>query len=232
MREKRDDTGVLLGYAVALPGDRADRGTRPVWFFGSKLAYDLFLPRIRERFDLPAGPVDWTTAEALIREAATLPGAAGRAPGAGDVAALGDLLAVAAAYSPALVRDRLTAAAAAFRAGRPHPGARTLEGRARADWRASARALQQASRRWHEATEHPRRHARPPTPQFCCGKRPPLPASPPAPHPARRPGPRPGRRRSRRRTGRPWPGARPVHYPDAPAYWPTGPDRPAPPPTH
>lgn len=31
VRERRDDTGMLLGYAVAPPGDRADRGTRPVW---------------------------------------------------------------------------------------------------------------------------------------------------------------------------------------------------------
>ncbi|MEU9236139.1 hypothetical protein [Streptomyces subrutilus] len=30
VRERRDDDGTLLGYAVALPGDRADGGTRPV----------------------------------------------------------------------------------------------------------------------------------------------------------------------------------------------------------
>ncbi|WP_331726952.1 mobilization protein (plasmid) [Streptomyces sp. NBC_01213] len=180
VRERRDETGILLGYAVALPGDRADRGTRPVWFPGSKLAYDLSLPRIRERYDLPAGPVDWTTAEARIREAAVLLGAAGRTQGAGDVAALGDLLAVAAAHSPALVRDRLQQAAAAFEQASRAPGARSLEGRARAGWRASARALQQAPRtarggggapvilhllialieaveathRWHQAAEH------------------------------------------------------------------------------
>lgn len=45
VRERRDDDGVLVGYAVALPGDRVDRGSRPVWFAGSTLAYDLSLPR-------------------------------------------------------------------------------------------------------------------------------------------------------------------------------------------
>ncbi|MGW0393001.1 hypothetical protein ACWDYJ_19305 [Streptomyces sp. NPDC003042] len=51
VRERRDDDGSLVGYAVALPGDRADGGTRPVWFAGSTLAYDLSLPRVRERFE-------------------------------------------------------------------------------------------------------------------------------------------------------------------------------------
>ncbi|MFD3325538.1 hypothetical protein [Streptomyces sp. NPDC058701] len=39
-----------MGYAVALPGDRADGGTRPVCITGSTFAYDPSLPRIRERF--------------------------------------------------------------------------------------------------------------------------------------------------------------------------------------
>ncbi|MEY2233119.1 hypothetical protein [Streptomyces sp. BF23-19] len=39
---------------------------------------------------------------------------AGQAEGAGDVAVLGGLLAVAAAHSPALVRERVLAAADAF----------------------------------------------------------------------------------------------------------------------
>ncbi|MFI5985181.1 hypothetical protein ACIBEA_30485 [Streptomyces sp. NPDC051555] len=49
MCERRDDDGALVGYSVALPGDRADGGSRPVWFAGSTLAYDLSLPRVRER---------------------------------------------------------------------------------------------------------------------------------------------------------------------------------------
>ncbi|MGW1469009.1 mobilization protein [Streptomyces sp. NPDC002308] len=145
VRERRDETGLLLGYAVALPGDRADAGTRPVWFSGRSLAHDLSLPRVRERYDTPAGPVDWTAAEHHIRQAAVLE-RAGRAEGAGDVAALGDLLAVAAAHAPALVRARLTQAADAFEQAGRAPGARTLEGRARSSWRAAARALEHAPR--------------------------------------------------------------------------------------
>ncbi|MGP3637518.1 mobilization protein, partial [Streptomyces sp. 24-1644] len=114
VRERRDDDGALVGYAVALPGDRADGGTRPVWFAGSTLAYDLSLPRVRERFEPLVTPADWALAEHRIREASALLGRAGQVEGAGDVAALGDLLAVAAAHAPALVRTRVQAAADAF----------------------------------------------------------------------------------------------------------------------
>ncbi|MFD3776424.1 hypothetical protein [Streptomyces sp. NPDC058612] len=149
MRERRDDDGALVGYSVVLPGDRADGGTRPVWFAGSTLAYDLSLPRVRERFEPVVTPSDWALAEHRIREASELLGRAGQDEGAGDVAALGDLLAVAAAHSPALVRDRVQAAADAFEQaarapGARAPGARSLEGRARAGWRASTRALERA----------------------------------------------------------------------------------------
>lgn len=34
VRERHGDDGTLVGYAVALPGARADRGSRPVWFSG------------------------------------------------------------------------------------------------------------------------------------------------------------------------------------------------------
>ncbi|MFF4331192.1 mobilization protein [Streptomyces sp. NPDC001591] len=146
VRERRADDGVLVGYAVALPGDRADRGTRPVWFAGSTLAYDLSLPRVRERFTPLVTPADWALAEHRIREASDLLGRAGQEEGAGDVAALGDLLAVAAAHAPALVRTRVQAAADAFEQAARAPGARSLEGRARAGWRASARALERAPR--------------------------------------------------------------------------------------
>ncbi|MFF3675853.1 hypothetical protein ACFYYS_17990 [Streptomyces sp. NPDC002120] len=120
VRERRDDDGALLGYAVALPGDRADRGSRPVWFAGSTLAYDLSLPRVRERFEPVVTPAGWALAEHRIREASALLGRAGQAEGAGDVAALGDLLAVAAVHSPALVRTRVQAAADAFEQGSWH----------------------------------------------------------------------------------------------------------------
>ncbi|MDX6760461.1 hypothetical protein SIN09_13660 [Streptomyces sp. F8] len=117
--DEQGDDGALVGYAVALPGDRADRGSRPVWFAGSTLAYDLSLPRVRERFTPHVAPADWALAEARIREASVLLGRAGQADGAGDVAALGDLLAVAAEHAPALVRDRVRAAADAFEPVRP-----------------------------------------------------------------------------------------------------------------
>ncbi|MFE5517284.1 hypothetical protein ACFQ9Q_06040 [Streptomyces virginiae] len=131
---------------MALPGDRGDRGSRPVWFSGSTLAYDLSLPRVRERFTPHVAPADWALAEHRIRAASALLGRAGQASGAGDVAALGDLLAVAADHSPALVRDRVRAAADAFEQAARAPGARSPEGRARAGWRASTRALEHAPR--------------------------------------------------------------------------------------
>ncbi|WP_406145505.1 hypothetical protein [Streptomyces anulatus] len=71
---------------------------------------------------------------------------AGRTQGAGDVAALGDLLTVAAAVSPAAVRDKVRAAAAAFEQASRAPGARTLDGTARARFKAATRALERAPR--------------------------------------------------------------------------------------
>ncbi|OKJ06900.1 hypothetical protein AMK21_32280 [Streptomyces sp. CB00316] len=56
---------------------------------------------------------------------------AGRLDGAGDVAVLGDLLVVAAATSPAAVREKVRAAAAAFEQASRAPGTRTLHGAAR-----------------------------------------------------------------------------------------------------
>ncbi|MDQ0693568.1 hypothetical protein [Streptomyces sp. W4I9-2] len=146
VREHHDENGTVDGYAVALPGDRADHGTRPVWFSGRTLAYDLSLPRIRERYEPAITPADITRAHHRIREAAALLARAGRAQGAGDVAALGDLLTVAAAVSPAAVRDKVRAAAAAFEQASRAPGARTLDGRARTRFKAAARALERAPR--------------------------------------------------------------------------------------
>ncbi|MFD4023244.1 hypothetical protein ACFWRV_06915 [Streptomyces sp. NPDC058576] len=139
VREHHDANGALDGYAVALPGDRADRGSRPVWFSGRTLAHDLSLPRIRERFHPPMAPADLARAHTRIREAAYLLARAGRAEGAGEVAALGDLLTVAAVQSPTPVRDQIRAAAAAFEQASRAPGARTLQGAASASFKASAR---------------------------------------------------------------------------------------------
>ncbi|MFJ3754468.1 hypothetical protein [Streptomyces rubiginosohelvolus] len=144
VREHHDENGALDGYAVALPGDRADHGTRPVWFSGRTLAYDLSLPRIRERFHPTVAPADLALAHTRIREAATLLTRAGRTEGAGDVAALGDLLVAAAATAPTAVRDQIRAAAAAFEQASRTPGTRTLHGTARAHFKASAQALEHA----------------------------------------------------------------------------------------
>ncbi|MEU4359921.1 hypothetical protein [Streptomyces virginiae] len=135
-----------------------------MWFSGSTLAYDLSLPRVRERFEPAVTAADWALAEHRIREASALLGRAGQADGAGDVTALGDLLAVAAEHAPALVRDRVRAAADAFEQAARAPGGRSLEGRARAGWRSSARAL------WSTPRTPPAGAAPRPC---CCATRPP-----------------------------------------------------------
>ncbi|OIK00204.1 relaxase/mobilization nuclease domain-containing protein [Streptomyces monashensis] len=53
IRQRIAPSGDRLGYTVALPGDRNKDG-EPVFFSGSKLAPDLSLPRIRERWIPPA----------------------------------------------------------------------------------------------------------------------------------------------------------------------------------
>ncbi|MFF0451629.1 hypothetical protein ACFYT4_35660 [Streptomyces sp. NPDC004609] len=86
-------------------------------------------------------PVSWREAASRIREAAGILGDAGDDTGAGDVAALADLLTVAAMTAPAAVREEVRAAADAFEQAGRAPGARALEGRARALYRQSAHAL-------------------------------------------------------------------------------------------
>ncbi|MFJ7063281.1 hypothetical protein ACK8N7_01400 [Streptomyces griseobrunneus] len=51
---------------------------------------------------------------------------------------------MAAVQSPAAVREKVRAAAAAFEQASRAPGARTLQGAARAGFKASARALERA----------------------------------------------------------------------------------------
>ncbi|MET9840377.1 hypothetical protein ABZZ01_21680 [Streptomyces virginiae] len=82
-----------------------------------------------------------------------LPGRAGQGKGAGDVAALDDLLAVAASHAPAVVRDRVQRAADAFEQAARAPAARSLQGRARAGWRTSACALEHAPLRARPGAE-------------------------------------------------------------------------------
>ncbi|MFF8279939.1 relaxase/mobilization nuclease domain-containing protein [Streptomyces lateritius] len=176
--------GNLTGYSVAMPGDRNPEQT-PIWFSGARLAPDLSLPRVRERWSTPvpaqrAAPAEmWRIAEDKVREAAGQLGAEGLHQGAGDVAALGDLIVVAAIVSPRLVRDQIRHAAEEFERAARAPGDRALEGQARRLYRESAQVLSQsvaavgrndaaaalgfllalvqaveAARRWHEAQEH------------------------------------------------------------------------------
>ncbi|MEU2098678.1 mobilization protein [Streptomyces globisporus] len=175
--------GNTTGYSVALPGDR-DSGQKPVFFPGTKLAPDLSLPRVRERWsgppvNLPAAPADaWRTAAEKVRAAADQLGSGGLHDGAGDVAALGDLIVTAAVVSPYLVRSQMRKAAYEYERASRAPAARQMEGQARQLYRESTQTLVrsassigrndtaaalgfllalanavEASRRWHQAQE-------------------------------------------------------------------------------
>ncbi|MER7049928.1 relaxase/mobilization nuclease domain-containing protein [Streptomyces jumonjinensis] len=129
--KKTADDGSMLGYSVALPGDRTGAG-RAVWFSGSRLAPDLSLPRIRERWTgtpagallESAGPVAtraaaWQAAAEHVHQAAAILGQSGNAASAGEMVALSDLLTTYATQAPAEVRQQLRDAARTFeRAGR------------------------------------------------------------------------------------------------------------------
>ncbi|MEW1551956.1 relaxase/mobilization nuclease domain-containing protein [Streptomyces tsukubensis] len=177
--------GSLTGYSVAMPGDRNPE-QKPVWFAGARLAPDLSLPRVRERWASPVpaprtAPAEvWRVAEEKVREAAGRLGAEGLRHGAGEVAALGDLIVVAAVVSPRLVRAEIRQAAWEFERASRAPGDRALEGQSRGLYRESAYLLSrsvsaagrgsgtvaalgflvalamavEASRRWHDAQEH------------------------------------------------------------------------------
>ncbi|GAA2463102.1 relaxase/mobilization nuclease domain-containing protein [Streptomyces lavendulocolor] len=176
--------GNVTGYSVAATGDR-DQRQAPVWFSGSKLAWDLSLPRVRERWSASVrvprvAPEElWRIAEGKVRAAADHLGAQGLQQGAGDVAALGDLIVVAAIVSPRMVRGQIRDAAREFERAARAPGDRALEGQARRLYRESSQLLShsaatvgrssttaalgfllalvqavEASRRWHDAQEH------------------------------------------------------------------------------
>ncbi|MEV7535436.1 relaxase/mobilization nuclease domain-containing protein [Streptomyces hydrogenans] len=176
--------GNVTGYSVAMPGDRNPE-QEPIYFSGARLAPDLSLPRVRERWSatVPAprvSPVEaWQVAEQKVRAAAEALGAGGLRQGAGDVAALGDLIVVAAVVSPRLVRTQIKDAAWEYERASRAPGDRALEGESRRLSRESAQALSQATgavgrndtvavlgfllalvqaveaaRRWHDAQEH------------------------------------------------------------------------------
>jgi hypothetical protein len=151
-------SGDIIGYSVALPGDRNREG-KPVWFPGSTLAPDLSLPKIRLRLtDAPGndptmpgsgtGRTHWsppaqgrrTATQAAEHAAIALDSdddeAAAQLPGIGEV------LDALAQTSPATTRTELAAAARTFeRATRSHTRAEQADVRA---LRSAARAIIQA----------------------------------------------------------------------------------------
>ncbi|MFE4634820.1 relaxase/mobilization nuclease domain-containing protein [Streptomyces sp. NPDC056773] len=176
--------GNVTGYSVAKPGDR-DREQNPVWFPGARLAPDLSLPRVRERWSSPvatptvASVEMWRVAEEKVRAAAAHLGAEGLRQGAGEVAALGDLIVITASFSPRLVRKQIKDAAYEFERASRAPGDRALEGRACELYRESHQLLAgsaaalgrndaaaalgfllalvqaiDAAHHWHQAQEH------------------------------------------------------------------------------
>ncbi|MFF5971478.1 relaxase/mobilization nuclease domain-containing protein [Streptomyces sp. NPDC012769] len=134
IRRRIAPSGDTLGYTVALLGDRNAKG-EPIFYSGSKLAPDLSLPRIRERWTSPADEpaqepaLPSVTGPASARRRATT--AAWQALliiGQGDdgviaaqIAAAGEVLDALAETSAVHTRHELQAAAAAFeRASRSH----------------------------------------------------------------------------------------------------------------
>ncbi|GHD48715.1 relaxase/mobilization nuclease domain-containing protein [Streptomyces mirabilis] len=151
-------SGDILGYTVALPGDR-NRNHEPVWFAGSTLAPDLSYPKIQTRLadgtpdaaPLPKadnGRLDWsppaqgrrTATETAERAATRLDSDDDEA--AAQLAGIGELLDAVAQTSPAATRAELRAAARTFeRATRSHVRAEHADTRA---IRSAARGIIQA----------------------------------------------------------------------------------------
>ncbi|MCX5123548.1 MULTISPECIES: relaxase/mobilization nuclease domain-containing protein [unclassified Streptomyces] len=156
VRQRKAPSGDVLGYTVALPDDRNKNG-EPVYFSGSKLAPDLSLPRMRERWTTPAKTAD----DSSDQDRPTLPPVTGPAFArrrattaawqallvidngdddgliAGQIAAMGEVLDALAKSSAAHTRKELRDAASSFeRATRSHVRAA----------RGHDRALRQAAR--------------------------------------------------------------------------------------
>lgn len=145
VRERHGDDGTLVGYSVALPGDRADRGSRPVWFAGSTLAYDLSLPRVRERFTPHVAP------PRTGRERSTGSGRPPHCWAAPDKRRVPVMSPHSATswpsqpHTPGACPRPGPGGCRCFRAGRPRPR-RPGSGGPRPGWRASTRALEHAPR--------------------------------------------------------------------------------------
>ncbi|MFC9131946.1 relaxase/mobilization nuclease domain-containing protein [Streptomyces sp. NPDC057099] len=159
IRKRAAPSGDLLGYKVALPDDRNAQG-EPVFYPGARLAPDLSLPRIRERWSGDAQDVPAARREDAIRTGPGSPAAARRgtasvawqavlvvehgndAVAAAHIAAAGEVLDALAKTSAAHTRRELRDAATAFeRASRSH--VRAVRGHDRA-LRQAARDLVQS----------------------------------------------------------------------------------------
>ncbi|MFI5800418.1 relaxase/mobilization nuclease domain-containing protein [Streptomyces sp. NPDC051677] len=151
-------SGDVLGYTVAVPGDR-NRDREPVWFAGSTLAPDLSYPKIQRRLadgtadaittrEVDSGRSDWSPS---ARGRRTATGIAERAAilldsddddAAAQLVGVGELLDAVAQTSPATIRTELGAAARSFeRATRSHVRAERADTRA---IRSAARGIIQA----------------------------------------------------------------------------------------
>ncbi|MDF3142134.1 MULTISPECIES: mobilization protein [unclassified Streptomyces] len=156
IRQRAAPSGDLLGYKVALPDDLNKDG-EPVFYPGARLAPDLSLPRIRERWSADAQDQDNPTPqpEGAVRTGPVTPASARRgtasaawqavlvveqgddAVAAAHIAAAGEVLDALAKTSAAHTRRELRDAATAFeRASRSH--VRAVRGH--------DRALRQAAR--------------------------------------------------------------------------------------
>ncbi|MFE2062874.1 mobilization protein [Streptomyces sp. NPDC059467] len=154
IRKRTAPSGDLLGYKVALPGDLNKDG-EPVFYPGARLAPDLSLPRIRERWSGEAQDVPAARREGAIGTGPGSPASARRGTAsavwqamlvvehgedtvaAAHIAAAGEVLDALAKTSAAYTRRELRDAATAFeRASRSH--VRAVRGH--------DRALRQAAR--------------------------------------------------------------------------------------
>ncbi|MGP3635421.1 relaxase/mobilization nuclease domain-containing protein [Streptomyces sp. 24-1644] len=152
IRKRKAPSGDLLGYKVALPDDRNKDG-EPVFYPGARLAPDLSLPRIRERWSADSDQISSTdtpgsaspnSPSAARRRTATAAWVAIGVVEHGDdavaaayIAATGEVLDALAQTSAAHTRSELREAAFAFeRASRSH--VRAVRGH--------DRALRQAAR--------------------------------------------------------------------------------------
>ncbi|MFF3750525.1 relaxase/mobilization nuclease domain-containing protein [Streptomyces sp. NPDC002018] len=158
VRLRHAPSGDVLGYSVALPGDR-NRDREPVWFPGSALAPDLSLPKIRRRLadgtpepvmqdDAGEARTGWSAPAHQRRRVTTIAERAATAldedddEAAGQLVGVGELLDALAQTSPAATRAELGAAARAFeRATRSHIRAGQADTRA---IRSAARGIIQA----------------------------------------------------------------------------------------